>query len=362
MQLGVIGNYNEGTGWSHAITNFLLAAKTAVPVVCRPLRLNKNPITLHPEVQKIEQEEMNCTHLLQYVLPPYMTYRGGFKNIGRFVIESDSIIPSWREHLKLMDELWVPTNFMKSILKNYGFDNVKVIPENTQVAEIQRAAPANIKEQTNTEFLFYFIGEINKRKNLKALIQAFHLEFSPYEPVNLVIKASTGLPPDQGKQHMIKMIDDIKAGLKIRQNYKHEIIITERLTEEQMWALHKGCDCLVAPSYGEGWHRPALDAMCAGKTPIVTGWSSFTDFIDNDCGWLVDYHPEPCFGHIDTIPELNSSREKWASINIDHLRACMRQAYEDSSLKQQKSINGMQKAWNYSNEAVGRIIKTCVES
>lgn len=357
MQLGVIGNYSEGTGWSNAITNFILAAKTQMPVMARPLRLNNNPIQLHPELVECENNKFTPTHMVQYVLPPYMTYRSGFKNIGRFVIESDRVIPSWKPFVKLMDEIWVPTKFMQ---ERVDHPNVKIIPENTQVAEIQRVGDLGLKEQSGDEFLFYFIGEMNRRKNLTALVQAFHMEFKD-EPVNLVIKTNMG-EPTQARQKMIQILNNIKAGLKLRKNYKSELIITEYLTQEQMWRLHKSCDCLVAPSYGEGWHRPALDALCAGNTPIVTGWSSFTDFIDNDCGWLVDYKMVPCTNHIDTLPELNTAKENWAEINIYHLRQCMREAYENAILKQEKGVNGMKKAHNYSNQSVGKLIRTACET
>ena len=45
-------------------------------------------------------------------------------------------------------------------------------------------------ELSNERFRFYFIGEIKQRKNIQALLQAFHLEFRVAEPVDLVIKAN----------------------------------------------------------------------------------------------------------------------------------------------------------------------------
>ena len=77
-----------------------------------------------------------------------------------------------------------------------------------------------IQELLST-FNFAFVGEFIERKNLKALIQAFHMEFSCDEPVNLFIKTSkVSLPEVQNH------IKSIKSGLKIRKTYKEEIIIT----------------------------------------------------------------------------------------------------------------------------------------
>ena len=108
----------------------------------------------------------------------------------------------------------------------------------------------------------------------------------------------------------------------------------------------------MCPSYGEAWSIPTHEAMCAGKTPIVTNFSSFPDYISDKNGWLVDYDIEPCFG-AETFDDLHTAYEEWASIKVKDLQKCMREAFENSLLRKTKSINCMKKSLELSPEKIG---------
>ena len=92
-------------------------------------------------------------------------------------------------------------------------------------------------------FNFAFIGEFIERKNLQALIRAFHLEFDFQEPVNLLIKTSkVELPQIQD------YIKHVKSGLKIRSRYREEIIIAGRLEEKDYVSVLGQCHSFVMPA------------------------------------------------------------------------------------------------------------------
>lgn len=363
MKLLYIGVFLDGTGYSQAAIDYALALDSVgVNVVCRPLKLN-NRVVKPPQriLELIEKSSSNCDCVIQHTLPHMMYYSGEFKkNIALYASETDSFVDTvWAKRLNHMDEVWVINNQMVEAATKSGVTKpITVVPHTANInnfAQSYKLIPELQKLKNEGKFIFYFIGEPIRRKNMAALLKAFHTEFNPSEPVELVIKTS-------GTDNQIKeSFQQIKDGLKFNK-YKDEIIINRYLSDEEILSLHASCDCLVAPSYGEAWNIPAFTAMAMGKTPIVTGWGGFKDYMNNHCGWLCNYHMEPVFGVKESFQDLYTGNESWASIDIFDLRKCMRGAYQQAETRKAKAINGIQQAYNFDYEKVGNLMKGLLES
>lgn len=291
-----------------------------------------------------------------------MSYNGMLRNIGLFASETSHFRnTSWAERLDLMDDVWVINQQQVEACANSGVVKIpRVIPHATETDKFQQSyEPLEPLQRLRDDgdFIFYFIGEHVRRKNLMAFVKAFHLEFHTDENVQLLIK--TSVPGMDAHRAANKVRDDlakIKNAMKLP-FYKDELLITERYTEHAMGRLHASCDCFVMPSHGEAWCIPAFDAMGFGKTPIVTNCTGMRDFVNDENGWLVNCRPEPCMGATDTFSDLYVANEDWWSIDINHLRSCMRTAFEERALKEEKALNGIRDAHNYSYEAVGAIMR-----
>jgi len=59
---------------------------------------------------------------------------------------------------------------------------------------------------------------------------------------------------------------------------------------KQMAALYSAFDVLLAPSYGEGFGVPTIEAQATGTRVIGSSWAATADLIADD-GWLVEGHP-----------------------------------------------------------------------
>jgi glycosyltransferase involved in cell wall biosynthesis len=228
--------------------------------------------------------------------------------------------------------------------------------------------PTNIQKFTSTYtplhipdlagcFTFYTIADFTRRKNLAALLKAFHTEFTPNEPVQLLLKVSRyGMDSEQIRDTINELCHTVKSKLKLYKNnssYKQEIILSSYLDESTLYSLHNTCDCFVLPSYGESWSLSAFDAMGFGKTPIVTNAGGFIEYINNNNGWLVDCVEEEVFGMTDSLPHLFTGRENWYKVSVDHLRWCMRQAYEHRDLQKIKAKNGRERIEEFSYQQIG---------
>jgi glycosyltransferase involved in cell wall biosynthesis len=210
------------------------------------------------------------------------------------------------------------------------------------------------------------VGEAVRRKNLVALLKAFHLEFNKNEQVGLLIKSHLpGQPDSVSDKHLRDMCQMVKNGLKLYQSqedYHNEVIITQRLTDEQMMQLHAAGDCLVCPSRAEGWNIGCFEAMALGKTVISNDCGGMQDYIiDKKTGLLCKNRIEPVFGVMDSFPELYTGREEWAEIDIDDLRKKMRRVLQDKKLREKLGRNGVDKAAEFSYQVVGQHMRELLE-
>ena len=133
-----------------------------------------------------------------------------------------------------------------------------------------------------------------------------------------------------------------------------------------MMGLHSACDCFVMPSFGEAWCIPAFNAMGFGKTPICTNVGGMVEFLKDGGGFLVEGNSEPVFGMTETFHDIYTGREDWCNIDIRYLQSEMRYVY-DSHVQQDEEYlkikkQGMESAYDFSYEAVGKMMKEELEN
>ena len=374
MKVLYIGCYREGTGWGNSAIDYILALDSVgVDVVCRPVKLNNNNPDLPNRILELESKDSSgCDVCIQHVLPHHMEYNSSFKkNIGLYFTETSSFEYSpWPNRINQLDEGWVSCqqSLDASIYSGVKIP-LKIVPIPSDISRFERTySPLDIPEIENT-FTFYFIGEAIRRKNLVALIKAFHLEFSPNELVSLVIKTNkSNLSSEECYKHISEMCSQVKNNLKLYKNiddYSKEIIITQRLSDEQMMGLHASCDCFVMPSFGEAWCIPAFNAMGFGKTPICTNVGGMSEFLKGGGGFLVEGNSEPVFGMTETFHDIYTGRENWCSIDIRYLQSEMRYVYDsyshDDSEYMKIKDHGRKSVYNYSYQTVGELMKKGIE-
>jgi glycosyltransferase involved in cell wall biosynthesis len=367
MKTLFIGHYKEGTGWSQATINSILAANTAgVDIVTRNVQLtppsNKllNPILMQLESKPLKDIE----YCIQNVLPHHMVGTQKFKkNIGYFVGESSTIkYSSWLPYLKLMDEIWVPNKQLADNLTNDGINKVKVIPYAFNVYKYDKVEQRIHFGNNQHKFKFYYVGELNDRKNIESVVRCFHSEFQSYEPVTLILKIKKfGINNNELKNHVVNVCNSIKSELRMYNTldqYHQEIIITDEMNDDQIDALHASCDCFINPSHGEGWSIPSFDAMCFGKTPICSndgGPKEFIDINDKSTGCLISGVKSICSHSDPAFPDIFTGREEWFVPSESEIKLAMRYYYENSKLLSRTS--GIKQAQKFSYSNVGKMIK-----
>ena len=365
MKTLFVGHYREGTGWSQAAIDYILALDSVgVDVVCRPIKLNNNNPELPERILQLESKSIrDCTHCIQHVLPHLMEWNGKFeKNVGLFVTETQTIKWSnWPAHLNLMDELWVPNMEMVDVCERSGITEpeVTVIPHAYDKDKYDYYDEFKIDSMEDA-FVFYFIGEFNRRKRLSALLQAYYTAFDRNANVGLVIKTNMpGKTAQEAMSHVRQTDETVRQQLKLYSNDHHfpaVSFITERLTDAQINGLHKMGDCFVTTTFGDAWCIPAFDALHFGNAVISSNVGGMSDYLHgrNNC-YLVDGQFVPVFGESHAIPGMGSGRDLWLDVSAARFSYYMKAVEETSRLVSEKGCP--QDLSEYTYESIGNKMK-----
>ena len=392
MKVCYLGVFRDGTGYANqAVNNMLAMEACGIDVVARAIKLSPgNNLELAKRVEHLEQKSTdNVDVVIQHVLPHYFEYKAGVKNIGMFDWETTNFKRSnWAQCCGLMDEIWVPSIQNTKAVENSDVTvPVKVFPCACDTTRFESVPSSLDIPQLKNKCVFYTVGEMTRRKNIVAILRAFYSAFSLRDDVILVIKTNIpGKSPEETTEIIRSTIEDIKKSLHIyvrHPYYPPVVCITDFLPDKKLDQLHKSCDVFVSASHGEAWGIPAHDAMGFGNPVILSNWGSFPELMcpqakdywepntnkfrwpgHVDCGWLVRGQLTPCFGHVDSFPDLYTGDELWFDPDMEHLIECMKEAYEEwiegSLISRQQAARSRAAIFSYSN--VGKIAKELLEA
>lgn len=369
MKILYISNFRDGTGYSVAATNYVLAmAEAGLDVVCRNISFNNRNNSVDDRLQVLlDKDSKDCNVCITHSLPKYFIHDGRFeKNIGLFAFETDSLEGTgWLPYLNCMDEVWVISDFMKY----HGIEvPIKVIPHCFEPAafnynysrEDDRGTAYRLKQETGCK-LYYTIGEAVKRKNLADTVKGFQLAFQGKENVQLLIKTSLpGHSPEEANRKVREYLATVKRGMGIftkPERYREEIIITDYWADCQVMQLHQEADCFVQTSYGEAFSIPAFTAAAMGNEVIVPEGTAFQDY-QTERTRSIKTTQEVVYGVNDSIPGLYNSNQYWHKVNVGAFAYLLRNSYNDwRSNKCIKKCVDQKLLSRFSYENIGNLIK-----
>jgi len=328
MKIKYIGNFNDGTGWSKASTYNALALNAAGhDVYCQEVKYGNQNIVIDDKILELVNKKTDSYDMIiNHVIPKDYQYIKGVKNIG--IVELETLTLSnvlWLKNLNLMDEIYVPNQASKNCLVCSGIrpDKIKILNHSFNFEKILNNESKVFVQELKNTFNFVFVGEFSKRKNLEALLRAFHSEFHFSEPANLYLKTNAEIST------VNKFKESVYDRLKLRNRYKKEVIISEYLKEEDLWSTVKQCHAFVMPSYGEAWCYPAMEAMAMGIPCIYTDGIGIADYATKDANFAVESTVQPCYGATDShFTDIYTSKDKWLEIDIMGLQSNMRKIFE----------------------------------
>ena len=246
--------------------------------------------------------------------------------VGFFLWETSQLPPVQSLGVKLVDEIWAPTQYVADIYA--PFATAHVVGKALFAAQNLPAARPITKTTIRFVTVFDFHSSI-ERKNPLATVLAFQRAFAADEDVELVIKASNVNPQHPGNAS--GQWERLCAASADDRRIK---IVEERYSEEQMRELISRSSCVVSLHRAEGFGYVLADAMAVGIPVIATAYSGNLDFCDSETSFLVSFRLVPVRSH-GALWEGEGAY--WAEPEIESAALQMRRVYEDYPVALEKA-------------------------
>ena len=236
-------------------------------------------------------------------------------SIGVWFWEIAEFPMRFQRALRLVDEVWVATEFVRSAVARVTDKPVHVVPLPISAPHLTPVSRSDLGLPEGFVFLFSFdFLSVAERKNPRGLIRAFSGAFQPGDGPLLVLKSING-------DRCPSELSELRAAAKGR----NDIVIWDGYVDaDRRDALIAACDCYVSLHRSEGYGLTIAEAMALGKPVIVTGFSGNVDFTNAENSYLVPYRlvrvPPGC----DPYP----TTAEWAEPDIAEASRLMRDVYE----------------------------------
>ena len=219
-----------------------------------------------------------------------------------------------------MDEIWAPTQFIKSVIENVTDTPVYYMPVGLELPYVRQRSRKYFKIPENRYLFFYsfdFFSYID-RKNPWGTIKAFQKAFpNGNENVALIIKVMN-TSKNENKWEKLKEFSS---------KDKRITLINKTMNKNDVLSLVSACDCYVSLHRAEGLGLGPMEAMLLGKPTIVTNYSGNTDYSKSDNSCLVDYSLIP----VKEGQYVRFKDQVWADPDIEQAAWYMRKLVNDAA-------------------------------
>lgn len=276
---------------------------------------------------------------------------GAGHHVGRTTFETDALPPDWVARCNSMDEIWVPCAFNRGTFAKAGVAKpILVVPEGVDVGKYRPGLDPLPLPGPSRRTTFLAVFEWTRRKGPDLLLRAWAEAFGPDDDVRLALRT---YPPneiegDPSAWVEAKIEEELARHGRSRADCAPVAVIARQVPDSDMPRLYAAADVFVAPSRGEGWGRPHMEAMSCGVPSVATRWSGNLEFQDDNNSWLIDV---PRLEEIDAREEFPFYQgQKWASPSAEHLREILRRAAdhpEERRAKGDRARRDMVEKWDW---------------
>lgn len=270
-------------------------------------------------------------------------------------LERDAVSPSLVEIMRRCAEVWVPCEQNAVALLNSGMpeNKVHVIPypydPSSSVCKIP--APRG-HESVPDGRRFYSIGKWEPRKNHATLLRAFLCAYGPKDRASLTLKVHgwggwEGYPDVEGALASCAQDERVRAKGWSDDNLRKRVrIIVDKISEDEIVALHAQNNIYVSVSHGEAWGLPEFDAKCAGNSLVHVGFGGSAEYADPRIDLAIPYHMTQIH------PAYGWEASRWAECDFEDVVRALQAAQPPARRLHPPDFNG-----RFSAHAVGELMK-----
>jgi glycosyltransferase involved in cell wall biosynthesis len=265
--------------------------------------------------------------------------------------------PAWTTAISTADGVIVPSEFDRNVFSRH-VPRVYVAGQSSDPA-IFRPIPGWRSEGSEL-FTFLFVGSYGFRKGVDVLLEAFLTEFSPDEPVQLLLQVA-GVGKGDEFNHCLSMIQRLNPLGRVRMR-------GAEMAPEWMNRLYNQSDCVITMSRGEGWCMPLTEALLCGVPVIAPRSTAMAEYLDDSVAELVDTHELPATDA--PLPFGGSFAKAYGFPGVTYYepdvakaRQAMRRVYRDHPAALRKAQAGRSRvlshySWQHTARAVERACRS----
>lgn len=271
-------------------------------------------------------------------------------NIQWVVFESTRIPETIFSAVQDSDQIWVPSDWGRSVLIAHGCPSKKitVIPEGVDGYRFHNHGR---RPWTSARpFRFLTVGKYEQRKGIDETLEAFAQVHGNRPDLELIIKSNYFTNHDQKYQSLQKKIHSL--GL------NNVTLLWGEMSDSELANLYRACDTFVLPTRAEGWGLPLIEAAASGLPIITTMYSGHTEFLApiKSSVLSADYVMAPieCPEYCSYYPDSENNWGTWARPDVYSIAACMQAACRevDALYKQaQKNSQIIRQRFSWANSA-----------
>lgn len=226
-------------------------------------------------------------------------------NIGYFFWELEKIPFKWKVLTKIMNQIWVQTDFIKKIFFPFNKSTYK-IPLFYPSYEIQKLKDKRINNILNNKnnkiFLAIFdFSSYFYRKNIISTINIFNKLGN--KNLFLIIKSHNGEKYKNQKKEVTKLIQN-----------NHNIVFIDKFIEiNELNYLIKKCNFYISTHRSEGLGLNLLHAFVENQIVIGTNYSGNTEFMHSKNSLPLEYKMRKVTKH----EYIYSENQYWADVDVD---------------------------------------------
>ncbi len=181
------------------------------------------------------------------------------------------------------DELWVPSDFHRTLLRTQGRDElpISVIPPGVDTQHFCPDRPPLFVEGAHG---FVCLGVLPWRaeRGWDVLLRAYLAEFASTEDTTLVIytAAASGVTTDELLAGSLELLPELDGD----HDCADVVIVREPLSPADYPGLFTSADVLVAPDRTAFDGRLLLEALATGLPVITTAWAATRELVSDEVG------------------------------------------------------------------------------
>jgi glycosyltransferase involved in cell wall biosynthesis len=276
---------------------------------------------------------------IQVQLPDEWDTSLAHTNIGvSAFVETDRCNQTWISKVNVMNEVIVPSKFVKEVVQNTG---------------------RIIKNIADKKFNFLILGQLtgdkpdNDRKNIENMLAWYCKAFEGNKNINLILKTNSGRCSLFDREKTVTRVKEIVNGVR-KGKYPSIDVLHGNLTSEEISSLFKDnkVKCLLSATRGEGYGLPLVDAAASGMPVVTVPYSGHMEFLEKDNICSLEYELKPIPNN--RVDERIFMRDsKWAEVDGEDFKNKIVDVHENYSTYRKKAQRMQQNIRNnFSREAV----------